>query len=89
MDIVTDKAGLDPVRVKETITYVKDRPGHDRRYAIDCSKLKRELSWKQTVSFEEGLERTVNWYLENSKWIDGIRSGEYYRWVHRNYEGRG
>ena len=89
IDIVSSKAGLDPAKVRETITYVKDRPGHDRRYAIDCSKVKRELGWKQTVNFEEGLSRTVDWYLENTQWIEGIRSGEYKKWVQMNYGERG
>jgi dTDP-glucose 4,6-dehydratase len=86
--IVSEKAGLDPAAVRDTITYVKDRPGHDRRYAIDCSRIKRELGWKQGVSFEEGLGRTVDWYLANSEWIEGIRSGEYQSWVERNYGKR-
>jgi dTDP-glucose 4,6-dehydratase len=86
--IVSDKAGLDPEKVRSTITYVTDRPGHDRRYAIDCSKIKRELGWKQRVSFAEGLAKTVDWYLANTAWTDGIRSGEYQRWVERNYGGR-
>ena len=88
IDIVADKARLDPAKIRDTITYVKDRPGHDRRYAIDCSKLKRELGWKQAVSFEEGLLRTVLWYLSNTQWIEGIRSGEYMKWVETNYKER-
>jgi len=88
IDIVSGRAALDPAKVRDTISFVKDRPGHDRRYAIDCSKIKRELNWKQAFSFEEGLRITVDWYLENSKWIDRIRSGEYKGWVERNYEGR-
>jgi dTDP-glucose 4,6-dehydratase len=70
------------------ITYVKDRPGHDRRYAIDCSKLKNELGWKQSVSFAEGLDRTVAWYLENSRWIERVRSGAYREWMEKNYGKR-
>jgi dTDP-glucose 4,6-dehydratase len=86
--IVADKAGLDPEKIKETITYVKDRPGHDRRYAIDCTKIKQELGWKQTVTFEEGLVRTADWYLDNPQWVESIRSGEYLKWVEKNYEER-
>jgi dTDP-glucose 4,6-dehydratase len=86
--IVSAKARLDPETVKATITYVRDRPGHDRRYAIDCSRIKRELGWQPGVSFEEGLERTVDWYLGNREWIEGIRSGEYQSWVERYYGGR-
>jgi len=89
IDITAEKAKLAPAKIRDTITYVKDRPGHDRRYAIDCSKIKRELGWKQTVSFEEGLARTVDWYLANPKWIESIRSGEYQRWVEKNYGERG
>jgi dTDP-glucose 4,6-dehydratase len=88
IDIVAAKAKLDADKIRGTLTYVKDRPGHDRRYAIDCSKIKRELGWKQAVSFEEGLGRTVDWYLANSAWIQSIRSGEYQRWVRQNYDER-
>jgi dTDP-glucose 4,6-dehydratase len=87
--IVSGKAGLDAEKVRETICFVKDRPGHDRRYAIDCSKIKGELGWKQEFPFEEGLEKTVDWYLENTPWVEGIRSGEYRDWVKRNYGERG
>jgi len=89
IDIVAEKAKLDPTKIRSTINFVKDRPGHDRRYAIDCSKIKRELGWKQAVSFEEGLARTVDWYLANPMWIEGIRSGEYQKWVEKNYGERG
>jgi dTDP-glucose 4,6-dehydratase len=89
IEITAAKAKIDPVKIRSTITYVKDRPGHDRRYAIDCSKLKRELNWKQSVSFEQGLANTVDWYLSNTKWIDSIRSGEYKQWVEKNYGRRG
>jgi dTDP-glucose 4,6-dehydratase len=89
IDIVSRKAGLDAEKIRGLITHVKDRPGHDRRYAIDCSKIKRELGWQQAVSFEEGLERTVDWYLANRAWTEDIRSGEYQSWVERNYGARG
>jgi dTDP-glucose 4,6-dehydratase len=56
---------------------VTDRPGHDRRYAIDCGKLSRELGWKPSVSFEEGMRLTIDWYLESGKWIDRVRDGSY------------
>ena len=88
IDITAAKAKLSPAKVRDTITFVKDRPGHDRRYSIDCSKIKRDLGWKQTVSFEEGLARTVDWYLANPQWIENIRSGEYQRWVEKNYGKR-
>jgi dTDP-glucose 4,6-dehydratase len=88
IDIVSPKAGLDSAKVLSTITYVKDRPGHDRRYAIDCSKLKRELGWKQSVTFDEGLERTVDWYLANAKWVESVQSGDYRKWIDNNYGKR-
>ena len=65
-------------RARESlITYVKDRPGHDRRYAIDASKLKRELGWAPTVGFEEGIAQTVDWYLGNSAWVRRVLDGSY------------
>jgi len=88
IDIVAKKANKDAGKIRSTITYVKDRPGHDRRYAIDCSRIKNELGWRQTVSFQEGLERTVDWYLANPEWIESIRSGEYQNWIEKNYGER-
>ncbi|MDX9870674.1 MAG: GDP-mannose 4,6-dehydratase, partial [Candidatus Cloacimonadales bacterium] len=70
------------------IVYVKDRPGHDRRYAINCDKIKNELGWTQSVDFAAGLRKTVDWYLANQEWIDNIRSGEYLKWIEKNYERR-
>jgi dTDP-glucose 4,6-dehydratase len=86
--IVAKKSGRDTEKLRALITYVKDRPGHDRRYAIDCSKIKNILSWKQEVDFEKGLECTVDWYLSNIWWVDTIRSGEYQRWMEKNYRQR-
>ncbi|MDR1419102.1 MAG: dTDP-glucose 4,6-dehydratase [Treponema sp.] len=88
IELVSEKAGLDPAKVRETIRFVRDRPGHDRRYAIDCSKIKRELGWERQMTFEEGLRETVDWYLSNTAWIDSIRSGEYLNWVKKNYGNR-
>ncbi len=73
---------------KKLITYVKDRPGHDRRYAINCDKIKKELGWKQSVTFDKGLGITVEWYLENKKWVENIKSGEYKKWIDVNYGRR-
>jgi len=67
------------------ITYVKDRPGHDRRYAIDASKLERELGWKPAETFETGIQKTVQWYLDNQEWTDGVLSGSYRDWVKKQY----
>jgi dTDP-glucose 4,6-dehydratase len=85
---VARKTGKAPAEYEKLITYVKDRPGHDRRYAIDCSKLKKELGWKQSVTFQEGLERTVAWYLDNPEWIERVRSGAYREWMEKNYGER-
>ena len=68
------------------IKYVKDRPGHDRRYAIDFSKIKRELGWRPSVTFKEGLTRTVVWYLANGVWVRSVRTGEYRKWIDKNYK---
>jgi dTDP-glucose 4,6-dehydratase len=72
----------------DLITFVGDRPGHDRRYAINCDKIKKELGWRQQHSFEDGLKSTIEWYLANAVWIDNVRSGEYSKWVDRNYGNR-
>lgn len=73
---------------RELITYVKDRPGHDRRYAIDARKITRELGWKPAENFETGLRKTVAWYLENAAWIEGVRTGAYRQWIETNYAER-
>ena len=70
------------------ITYVTDRPGHDARYAIDSSKLQRELGWEPSLQFEEGIEKTVKWYLEHQEWLDNITSGEYEKYYESMYAGR-
>jgi dTDP-glucose 4,6-dehydratase len=86
--ITARKTGRGERQIRETITRVSDRPGHDRRYAIDCGKIKRELGWKQEIAFEAGLEQTVDWYLANQDWVKNIQSGEYRRWIEVNYGGR-
>jgi dTDP-glucose 4,6-dehydratase len=68
--------------------HVKDRPGHDRRYALDCSKIQRELGWKPLVSFEDGILRTIDWYRSNSSWLERARSGEYRNYYDRHYTHR-
>ena len=72
----------------ELIKYVEDRPGHDRRYAIDATKITRELGWTPAEQFEGGLRKTVQWYLESTAWIDSVRSGAYREWIARNYAER-
>jgi dTDP-glucose 4,6-dehydratase len=69
------------------ITFVQDRPGHDRRYAIDARKIERELGWKPAETFETGIRKTVQWYLENPKWVANVQSGTYREWVSKQYEG--
>lgn len=87
--IVAEETGMESDKpLRELISYVKDRPGHDRRYAINCDKLKNELGWKQQYSFEEGLRSTVRWYLENTQWVEHIQSGAYSRWIEKNYGNR-
>jgi dTDP-glucose 4,6-dehydratase len=70
------------------LSYVKDRPGHDRRYALKCDKMGRELGWKPTVSLEEGLRRTIDWYKTNAAWVAGVRGGEYRSYYEQYYENR-
>jgi dTDP-glucose 4,6-dehydratase len=71
------------------ITFVADRPGHDRRYAIDATKVKRDLGWAPRHRFEDGLRRTVEWYLEHRDWVDSVTSGDYRKWIETNYGKRG
>ncbi|MBR4952427.1 MAG: dTDP-glucose 4,6-dehydratase [Alistipes sp.] len=72
----------------DLITYVTDRPGHDARYAIDSTKLQRELGWEPSLQFEEGIEKTVRWYLDNEAWLDNVTSGDYQRYYDEMYTGR-
>lgn len=73
---------------REQITFVTDRPGHDRRYAIDAHKIERELGWKPAETFETGIRKTVQWYLDNAQWVSNVQSGAYREWLSKNYEGR-
>jgi dTDP-glucose 4,6-dehydratase len=68
------------------ITYVKDRPGHDRRYAIDARKIESELGWRPAETFETGIRKTVDWYLANADWVARVQSGAYREWLKKNYE---
>ncbi len=83
--IMDSKLGREPGTSSQLITYVKDRPGHDLRYAIDASKINKELGWKPSVTFEQGLERTVNWYLNNELWLKNVTSGEYANYYKKQY----
>ncbi|SFH18082.1 dTDP-glucose 4,6-dehydratase [Nitrosospira sp. Nsp14] len=73
---------------RSLITFVADRPGHDRRYAIDASKIERELGWKPAETFETGIRKTLQWYLENSDWVANVQSGAYLTWIEKHYRGR-
>jgi len=79
---------VDGKSYREQITYVTDRPGHDRRYAIDASKIERELGWKPAETFDTGIRKTVQWYLENQSWVANVQSGAYREWVEKNYAER-
>ena len=70
---------------EKLITYVKDRPGHDKRYAIDAGKINKELGWLPSLQFEEGLRKTVDWYLINQEWLDSVTSGEYQNYYKEQY----
>jgi len=84
MDIIRPK----PHKYETLITYVKDRPGHDRRYAINCDKIKKELGWTQSLDFESGLQKTIDWYLHNEAWVNNIQTGAYKNWIQQNYGNR-
>ena len=71
---------------EKLIRYVKDRPGHDLRYAIDASKINKDLGWSPSVSFEEGLSTTIDWYLQNNKWLENVTSGEYRKYYKNQYK---
>ena len=88
IDIVCTKANLNKDSILHNIRHITDRPGHDRRYAIDCTKLKNTLGWERTLSFDEGLKQTVDWYIENTNWVQAVRSGEYRTWIDKNYADR-
>ena len=73
---------------KSQITTVTDRPGHDRRYAIDASKIERQMGWRPAETFETGIRKTLTWYLENPQWVADVQSGAYREWVATNYSER-
>ena len=86
-DLVDEMAPQAAGSRRDLITYVKDRPGHDRRYAMDARKIERELGWKPKATFENGLRKTVHWYLENESWVRDVTSGSYRQWVATHYSG--
>jgi dTDP-glucose 4,6-dehydratase len=86
---ILDRLRPDSAPHARLITYVRDRPGHDRRYAIDASKMRSELGWAPRMTFEQGLEQTVRWYLDNMDWVRSVTSGAYRAWMEENYGDRG
>ena len=88
IELTSAEVGKSAAEVEKTIVHVKDRPGHDARYAIDCTKIKKELGWERKMTFEQGLSMTVKWYLTHPDWVNHILSGEYKNWINRNYSDR-
>ncbi len=86
--LMDEKLGRAKGESEQLITYVKDRPGHDRRYAIDATKINKELGWKPTVTFEQGLSETIDWFLQNTEWLDHITSGAYEKYYDSMYTNR-
>ena len=82
------KPRADGKSYQEQITFVNDRPGHDRRYAIDASKIEQELGWRPSETFETGIRKTVQWYLDNSTWVNDVVSGSYREWIDLQYSPR-
>jgi dTDP-glucose 4,6-dehydratase len=87
-EIMDERLERDPGTSAGFIEFVKDRAGHDMRYAIDASKINRELGWGPTVTFREGLEKTVDWYLANQPWLDNVLSGDYSKYYDQQYKER-
>ncbi|HEV7333268.1 MAG TPA: dTDP-glucose 4,6-dehydratase [Flavisolibacter sp.] len=83
--LIDEKLGRKAGESEGLITYVKDRPGHDRRYAIDATKINQELGWKPSVTFEEGLSQTIDWYLQNNEWLEHVTSGAYQQYYQQQY----
>ena len=79
---------LNGKKYKELIKFVKDRPGHDRRYSINCDKIKKDLGWRREYSFDDGIKKTIKWYIDNRKWVESIKTGEYKKWIDKNYKMR-
>jgi dTDP-glucose 4,6-dehydratase len=88
IEIVAELTGAKREELQALVRFVTDRPGHDARYAIDAGKLARELGWKPQETFETGLRKTVRWYLDNQAWVEGVRSGDYRKWIEQNYASR-
>ena len=86
IELTSKEAKLDEAKVRSTIVHVKDRPGHDKRYAIDASKLASELAWKPQETFESGIAKTVAWYLDHQDWVRAVTGGAFDAWVRQQYQ---
>ena len=84
-ELMDKRLGRPKETSRQLITFVKDRPGHDLRYAIDASKINKELGWKPSVTFEQGLAKTIDWYLENTEWLEHVTSGDYQKYYDKQY----
>ena len=84
-DIIDEMAPRAAAPRRKLITFVKDRPGHDRRYAMDAHKIERELGWRPKETFESGIHKTIRWYLENEDWVRAVTSGSYRQWIATHY----
>jgi len=85
-DKVDEKIGRSKGSSQKLITFVKDRPGHDKRYAIDASKINKELGWSPSVTFEQGLAKTIDWFLKNKEWLENVTSGSYQEYYNKQYK---
>jgi dTDP-glucose 4,6-dehydratase len=86
--LIAEIQGVQIGELQKLVTFVKDRPGHDLRYAIDCSKIKKELGWKPMRTFSEGLKQTILWYMQNQEWVANVQTGAYRQWMELNYAAR-
>ncbi|MEW5785458.1 MAG: dTDP-glucose 4,6-dehydratase [Bacillota bacterium] len=87
-EVLAEETYQDPGKFKKLITFVTDRPGHDLRYAIDSTKIKKELGWRPRETFETGLRKTIRWYLDNQSWVRSVKTGDYQNWLEKNYDER-
>lgn len=87
-EVLAEETLTDPGKFKKLISFVKDRPGHDLRYAIDSAKLRKQLGWRPRETFATGLRKTVRWYLDNQAWVNSVKTGEYRNWLEQNYDDR-
>lgn len=84
--IIDEKLGREKGATEKQLKFIQDRAGHDRRYAIDATKIEKELDWKPSITFEKGLEETIDWYLKNEEWVENVISGEYQSYYKKHYK---